>query len=177
MTCLTHTPLYHLILRKLSTLEKQEIVTILADDGGGMYGIFPLKVLKQLEESSGQPISNLIDVMVGTSTGSVVVSCLAMPDSHGKLKYNVDDVLGFYQDNGSVIFHRSFWHSVKTLWGLIGPIYPSNRLIDVFEKTFLNVKLSQLKSHVIIPSGVMLENSPLWFNGIDAKKILMQIFM
>ena len=74
---------------KMSTLEKQKVVIILAVDGGGMYGIFPLKVLKQLEESSGQPISNLFDAMVGTSTGSIVVSCLAMPDKHGKPKYNV----------------------------------------------------------------------------------------
>ena len=155
--------------KKLSTPEKKKVITILAIDGGGMYGLFPLKALKQLEQSSGQPISDLFDVMVGTSTGSIVVSTLATPDNHGKPKYTVDDLISFYVNNGKVIFHRSIWHSLRTLWGLIGPIYPSDGLVQIYDKTFSNVKLSQLKSHVIIPSGVMLENSPLWFNGIDAK--------
>ena len=45
---------------------------ILCLDGGGMKGLAQIEVLSQLEEATGQKITDLFDWIVGTSTGAII---------------------------------------------------------------------------------------------------------
>ena len=51
--------------KKMSPDQKNEIMTVLTIDGGGMYGIIPLKVLADLERRTHLHVSSLFDVMGG----------------------------------------------------------------------------------------------------------------
>lgn len=58
-------------------------------DGGGLRGIFPLRMLEQLEAYYGKPCSEMFDMFAGTSTGSIIASMLATGHS-------VKDVISLY---------------------------------------------------------------------------------
>ena len=44
-------------------------VRILSIDGGGIRGIIPAVVLSRLERQKGQRVTDLFDLVAGTSTG------------------------------------------------------------------------------------------------------------
>lgn len=46
-------------------------------DGGGLRGIFPLRLLEQLERYYGKSCYEMFDMFAGTSTGSIIASMLA----------------------------------------------------------------------------------------------------
>ncbi len=46
--------------------------TILAIDGGGVRGLIPAMILQEIEKRTNMPISELFDVVAGTSTGEMV---------------------------------------------------------------------------------------------------------
>ncbi len=49
---------------------------ILAIDGGGMRGIFTIQLLKKLEEVAGSPCYEWVDMLSGTSTGTIISSLI-----------------------------------------------------------------------------------------------------
>ena len=149
---------------------KQKIITVLSIDGGGMYGILPANILKVLEDRTGQPISKLFDVMVGTSTGALLVSGLTIPNKKHKPRYTAAQLIELYNSDGAKIFKQSFWHSVRTLRGLIGPRFSDKNIDRLVNKLFgKKMRLSQLLSHVIIPCGSLFDETPFWFSSYAAK--------
>jgi len=44
-------------------------VRILSIDGGGIRGVIPAVILREVEKVTGTPIAKLVDVIAGTSTG------------------------------------------------------------------------------------------------------------
>jgi len=64
---------------------------ICAVDGGGLRGIFPLRVLEQLERYYRRPAFEIFDMFAGTSTGSMISAALARGLS-------VDQVISAYAD-------------------------------------------------------------------------------
>jgi patatin-like phospholipase/acyl hydrolase len=53
---------------------------ILTIDGGGLRGLFALRILARLERELGSPLRNHFDMIVGTSTGSILAFSLALED-------------------------------------------------------------------------------------------------
>lgn len=51
------------------------------DGGGGVRGMIPAAILKEIEQGSGQRISQLFDRICGTSTGAILACALAAPKS------------------------------------------------------------------------------------------------
>ena len=46
--------------------------SLLALDGGGIRGVIPARVLDAIEQRTGRPISQLFDLVAGTSTGGIL---------------------------------------------------------------------------------------------------------
>ena len=69
--------------------KKRKTFRVLAIDGGGVRGIIPACILAELEKRSGKPTSALFDLMVGNSTGGLIVLALNTPDELG------NDIQGF----------------------------------------------------------------------------------
>ena len=81
---------------------------ILSLDGGGVRGIVSLAFLEKIEtlvdEIEGRPtrLCDWFDMIGGTSTGSIIATCLA-------LGYRVSEVRQFYEMLGPRIFKKSFF--------------------------------------------------------------------
>lgn len=69
--------------------DKARCKWICSIDGGGLRGIFPLRMLEQLEEYYGVPCFKMFDMFAGTSTGSIISALLATG-------HPVKDVISFY---------------------------------------------------------------------------------
>ena len=80
---------------------------ILSIDGGGTRGIVACKMLKALEEGTGQPIHKLFDLICGVSTGSILASLL------GFRKMPIEDVEKVYLEFASQIFNQNMLYGAK----------------------------------------------------------------
>jgi len=159
-------PNYH----QLTSEEKQDIVTILVVDGGGVFGIMPAQILEKLENDTSKPSSSLFDIMAGTSTGSIVTTSLSVPNKMGTPAYSASDLVQLYINDSGSIFHASLAYNLYSLWGLIHPKFKNNNFLNYLDKRYGNLTLSQLMTTVIVPCGLMLKESPYWFNSLSAKR-------
>jgi len=92
------------------------IIRILSIDGGGIREIIPARLLQFIEESIGEPASNLFHPIAGTSTGGILGCGLAK----GKPAREIAEL---YTDSGGDIFHRSLRDKVTTIDVLSNPDY------------------------------------------------------
>lgn len=79
------------------------MIRVLSLDGGGIRGILPASWLAALEEQSGKPVSQLFDVVVGTSTGGILALGLTSPGTNG-VPPTAAELLSLYVDHGAEIF-------------------------------------------------------------------------
>lgn len=79
------------------------MIRVLSIDGGGIRGILPATWLMTLEEQTGKPVSELFDLIVGTSTGGILALGLTSPAQDGK-PHSAADLRSLYVDHGAEIF-------------------------------------------------------------------------
>jgi patatin-like phospholipase/acyl hydrolase len=86
-------------------IEEKRPKRLLSVDGGGIRGILPLKILKEVEgivlkyNPSCKCLGDYFDFIAGTSTGSIIATGLAVG-------MKVDDLLELYTEHGDKIFHK-----------------------------------------------------------------------
>lgn len=82
------------------------IFAILSIDGGGIRGIIPASVLVAFEKYLETPVSQLFDVIVGTSTGGIISLALTYSKDGTSPAFTAQQVLDLYtnQDNDEQIF-------------------------------------------------------------------------
>ena len=61
-------------------------INILSIDGGGIRGLIPALIIRRLEQASGRRVSDMFDLIAGTSTGGILALLAALPDSPGSTK-------------------------------------------------------------------------------------------
>ena len=93
---------------------------VLAIDGGGILGLIPASILAFVEEEAGSPVSDLFDLVIGTSTGGILSVGLTVPDDAGKPKFSAQDLKGLYANKGASIFEP---------WDSKGPIAEAEGVI------------------------------------------------
>lgn len=67
--------------------------------GGGMKGVFTLRILSRLEELLGKRIIDAIDLHAGTSTGALIATGLSWG-------YSLEDIRKMYFEHGAYIFSK-----------------------------------------------------------------------
>ena len=77
---------------------------VLSLDGGGIRGVIPAAILSYMESATGQPVSSLFDLIVGTSTGGILALALSAPDAEGKPKFTAQQLETLYSTKGGEIF-------------------------------------------------------------------------
>ena len=87
---------------------------ILCINGGGMLGIMPARVLQHLETVSGQPLSEMFDLICGTSVGAVIAGVIASPSD-----IHIGDAIDKLKN--TKMFKSSLWKNVITVGGILGP--------------------------------------------------------
>ena len=60
---------------------------ILSIDGGGVRGLIPGMVVVEIERRMGKPVSELFDLIAGTSAGGHIALALTAPGTDGKPRW------------------------------------------------------------------------------------------
>jgi len=136
---------------------------ILSVDGGGMCGVIPLRFMQLLRLDD---VSDF-DMLVGTSTGGIIVVGLASG-------LTVGDIKDFYYSHGPMIFHRCFWRRVFDPWALRNPLYRGENLKKALKACFPNKgnnRFVDVKPKVMVPAYDYQKTQPYFFKSWHSEAI------
>ena len=118
---------------------KNKIFKILSIDGGGVRGIFAAQILALMEEKLNIKINEQFDLIVGTSTGSIIAGAIS-------INYNLSNLVKDYVTNAPLIFQKKW----SGLYGILRSKYDHSVLENFLSKTFKNIKLKEIKKPLIL---------------------------
>lgn len=111
---------------------------VMSFDGGGIRGIFSLKVLDAVIDGLPYPLHRYVDLFAGTSTGGIIALALA-------IEKPIEDVLKLYTEKGNDVFYSSFWHNIKSLCGLVDERYGVEKFEPLLQEFYgKDTKLSNI---------------------------------
>ena len=143
-------------------------IRLLAIDGGGIRGIIPAVILKEIEEKTGQPISKLFHLISGTSTGGIIATGLSAINPLTQNPYKASDILDLYHLRGDVIFNpgSSFRRTVLGLINLFSERYPASAIEGLFEEYFQDQLLSSAtRNDLLVTSYDIERRQPRFFKS------------
>lgn len=143
-----------------------EMRNILSIDGGGIRGIIPAMVLKEIENRTGKRIADLFDVIAGTSTGGLIALGLACPGEGSSPRFTAEDLVGVYENEGKRIFPQEFFGRLRQLRD---EKYSAEGLEEVLMETFAAARLKDALIGVIVPAYDIERRQALFFRSQQAK--------
>jgi predicted acylesterase/phospholipase RssA len=151
-----------------SNRKQKETYKILSIDGGGIRGIIPAFWACEIEKRAHMPISNLFNMLSGTSTGGIIAAGLSVPKrTHDgdTPRFRAYDILDMYVNKSASIFSR------ERAFHIFGSKYSDKGRYDLFNEYFPNKTLSQSLTDLVIPTAYeeSLYTTYL-FNRYDAKQ-------
>ena len=142
---------------------------VLALSGGGYRGLYTLRVLNRLEESTGRSITEDVDLLTGTSIGGIIALALAAG-------HRPADLERLFIERGADIFQgptqpwrRTLRRVGRTL--LFRPMYSNDALAAVLNDLFGDQRMGQLKSSVTIPTANISTGKPQFFKSMHSDKL------
>ncbi len=120
---------------------------ILSLDGGGIRGLYSAVILKKIEECFDIKLKEYFDLIVGTSTGSILASAIA-------LDISLDEVIKIYEEEGKKIFHKTIFRC-----GLFRSKYNNKHLGKILSKTFGDIELGKIDKPLMIIASDVLNGS------------------
>lgn len=149
---------------------------ILSIDGGGIRGVIPAVLLTEMEKRTGKAISELFDLIAGTSTGGILATGLVAPenlgiesDSRGP-RFKASDLLELYEKHGEDIFRRSLCDRITSLWGLTDEKYPNDGIEAVLEEYFGDTELKDALTEILVTSYEIEKRHPYFFKRHKARE-------
>ena len=141
---------------------------VLSIDGGGIRGIIPALVLAELERQVGKPISEVFDLIVGTSIGGLIALALATPNAEGKPRFSARTLSRLIEKNAGRVFERSIWHQVKAVGNLNDSKYPDEGFNKVLEEMYGETRLSEVLTNVMVTAYEIERRIPFFFRSRNA---------
>ncbi len=118
------------------------VFKILAIDGGGIRGLYAAYILKRIREEFDIIFSEYFDLIVGTSTGSIIAGALAVDRP-------IEKIVLLYEVEGRKIFTSNSF----SLNGFYRSKYSKKHLENILNKEIGNKILSDIKkTRLIIPA-------------------------
>jgi uncharacterized protein len=154
-----------------------EVKKILSIDGGGIRGVIPARILAEIEKRTNKRISELFDLIAGTSTGGIIGLALTKPDRYGKAEYEARNLIELYERNGHLIFSRSLWKKFRSVGNLIDEKYPANHIEEILDDYFGDTKLKDSLTNVLITSYEIERRYPFFFKSHKAKNNELRDFL
>ena len=147
---------------------------ILAIDGGGIRGVIPALLLTEIEKLAEKPISDLFDLIAGTSAGGILAVGFATPKEEGRgsgspsPKFKASELLALYEERGKDIFVRSFWDGVTSLGGLTDEKYSSDGIESVLKDYLGDLQLKDALTEILVTSYDIENRQPYFFKRSKA---------
>ena len=158
---------------------------ILAIDGGGVRGLVAAIVLDALDgefRAIGKQcaVSDCFDLIVGTSSGSIVAAGLAMPHPDGTEGIGPAQIRALFEKNAIRIFpRRAFMHIpvIGRLPQLFGPLYEPDGLSDVLSEQFGDVVFASSRRNLLVTAysidprdAVLFRGGPIYENQKEGER-------
>jgi len=112
-------------------------VKVLSIDGGGIRGLIPALVLAEIERRTERHITDLVDMIAGTSTGGILACALGKPDP-----LPAAEIASLYVEEGPKIFDRSLLKQITSLGGYLDERYESKGLVRALERYLGDTRMS-----------------------------------
>lgn len=143
------------------------VYRVLSIDGGGVRGIIPAMFLAEIERCTGKAISDLFDLIAGTSTGGILALGFALADETGKPKFSAADGVRIYAENSDDVFPPQYgiFSAIKN--ALFDEKYNHEGLKRTLQQYLGDAQLDDVLPHVdvIIPSYDLTERKPRFFKS------------
>jgi uncharacterized protein len=117
---------------------KMKILTI---DGGGLRGIYPAYLLLKLKELTGFDPLKHVDLLAGTSTGSIIVAGLAAGKS-------IEEIVKLYEVKSKLIFAGKKF----SVDGMYKSKYGKDALREILVEQFGEMTMGDIKKPLFIPA-------------------------
>lgn len=137
-----------------------QVVQVLALDGGGLKGLFTAAVIESLEEQLGSPLSRHFDIITGTSTGGLIALGMGIGKSG-------NDMVRFYQDHGPKIFpnqglQRFIRYWLSWFWAKYPnrPLEETLKMLLVVDGSDAEPILGDSRKRLIIPTLLAASSKP-----------------
>ena len=149
----------------------QRIFTVLTVDGGGIRGLLTARILNEIEERTGKSVSELFDLVAGSSTGAILAGCLTAPSDTDpkKPRYTAKDIMDFYIHDGEKVFppgrYRQLKHLVPGMSGFYDPA-PFEKILD---QQLGDLTLGDSLTYVMIAGSDMKKFRPTWMCNFKDK--------
>lgn len=128
-------------------------IRILSIDGGGIRGIFPLIILRELQKRLDRPITDYFHLMAGTSTGGLITLGLAKLMKEKDPVEAFDAIIDLYLKRGKEIFSQSLWRKFRAATQVfVDEKYDAFGLEAILEEIFGDMKLSDIESDILVPA-------------------------
>lgn len=133
--------------------ESHKTFNILSIDGGGIRGTFPLHILNCIQEKLSINLSDYFDLVVGTSTGSIVAAAVA-------LNLDLNKILSIYKTHGSEIFPGNAIKNFPLikLSTVISRKYSSKPLLRLLKENIGEITLGEIKRPALIIPATDINN-------------------
>ena len=125
---------------------------ILSISGGGIRGLIPAIILKEIENCTGKSISDMFDLISGNSTGGIIACLLSVPDENNKPRYSAERVVKMYEEFGKKVFSRTFFRKILSFDGLISTKYSEKPLEKLLKQYFGDIRLEKACTNLLIPT-------------------------
>jgi patatin-like phospholipase/acyl hydrolase len=142
-----------------------EPVRVLSIDGGGIRGVIPAAVLTEIERRASRTVSELFDLVAGTSTGGIIALALTAPGEHGAPRWRASDLLELYRREGEHIFSRSVWQRITSAEGVLDEKYPADGLEAALSKYFGDARLRDALTPVLVTAYELERRKPFFFRS------------
>lgn len=145
-------------------------IKILTLDGGGIRGILPCAILAELEKRLNKPVSQVFDLMAGTSTGGIIACGLNIPDPArpGQPKFSAATFGQLYEKDGAKIFKKrgGFFGGVTSVFE---ESFGHDGLEELLLQYFGDVELRETIGEVLVTSYDIEQRKPFYFLSRLAK--------
>ncbi len=141
---------------------------VLSIDGGGIRGVIPSCLLAHIEEETDKPISELFDLIVGTSTGGIIAAMLTVKNGRGRPKFSAADVVQLYSERGREIFQRSLWRGITLVGGAFEELYDHKPLERILNEYLEDNSLTDCIKPVVMTSYDIESRKPYFFKTSKA---------
>lgn len=147
---------------------------ILSIDGGGLRGIVPLLILKEIENQTGKKIFELFDLITGTSTGGIIACGLVATTDGVTPSITVDKLIDLYTTKGEVIFpyKKNIFQKIGSGFNsLFNPKFSADGLDGLLTDYFADLKLSNCLKPIIVTSYDIKNNEVVMFKSRLSEEI------
>jgi patatin-like phospholipase/acyl hydrolase len=152
---------------------------ILSIDGGGIKGIIPCIILREIENKTGHRISDLFNVVSGTSTGGIIALGLTKPNGSGANAFSADDLLNLYVKNGKEIFSKRKEDLISRIGGLLGKAkdmtannYDAVHIERLMLEKFGETRLTDALTNTLITTYDINSGRPYYFSSRIATQLI-----